>query len=172
MIPRCRRPSGSIARSSKRRSGRSRKAKCGSSRRACMLQRQERLRTEGLNTPNDIDNAKAEVDSLLARIASAQEQVKVAESQIAMQQTAIDDTVIRAPFSGVAHLERCAGRRDGLPGFGGRRLHAHRHQHHRRHDVARDRSRRQRELHQPRARRPAGHRGARRLPRLGRFRRA
>jgi HlyD family secretion protein len=67
-----------------------------------MLQRQERLRQEGLNTPNDIDNAKAEVDSLIARIASAQEQVKVAESQIAMQVTAIEDTVIRAPFSGVA----------------------------------------------------------------------
>ncbi len=66
------------------------------------LQRQERLRTDGLNTPNDSDNAKAEVDSLIARIASAQEQVKVAESQIAMQQTAIDDTIIRAPFSGVA----------------------------------------------------------------------
>ncbi len=66
------------------------------------LQRQERLRKEGLNTPSDIDNAKAEVDSLIARIASAQEQVKVAESQIAMQQTAIDDTIIRAPFSGVA----------------------------------------------------------------------
>ena len=66
------------------------------------LQRQERLRQDGLNTPNDIDNARAEVDSLLARIASAQEQVKVAESQIAMQLTAIDDTVIRAPFTGVA----------------------------------------------------------------------
>ena len=66
------------------------------------LQRQERLRQEGLNTPNDIDNARAEVDSLVARIGSAQETVKVAESQIAMQQTAIDDMVIRAPFSGVA----------------------------------------------------------------------
>jgi RND family efflux transporter MFP subunit len=66
------------------------------------LQRQERLRQEGLNTPNDIDNARAEVDSLVARIASAQEQVKVAESQIAVQLTAIDDTIIRAPFSGVA----------------------------------------------------------------------
>jgi multidrug efflux pump subunit AcrA (membrane-fusion protein) len=31
------------------------------------------LRSEGLNTPSDIDNAKAEVDSLIARIASAQE---------------------------------------------------------------------------------------------------
>jgi len=48
------------------------------------LRRQEQLRKEGLNTPNDIDNAHAEVDSLVARIASAQEQVKVAESQIAM----------------------------------------------------------------------------------------
>ena len=67
-----------------------------------MLRRQEQLRQEGLNTPNDIDNAKAEVDSLIARIASAQEQVNVAESQIAMQLTAIADTVIRAPFSGVA----------------------------------------------------------------------
>ncbi|HJU42477.1 MAG TPA: efflux RND transporter periplasmic adaptor subunit [Vicinamibacterales bacterium] len=66
------------------------------------LRRQEQLRKEGLNTPNDIDNAQAEVDSLVARIASLQEQVKVAESQIAMQLTAIDDTVIRAPFSGVA----------------------------------------------------------------------
>jgi RND family efflux transporter MFP subunit len=67
-----------------------------------MLRRQEQLRKEGLNTPSDIDNATAEVDSLIARIASAQEQVTVAETQIAMQQTAIDDTVIRAPFSGVA----------------------------------------------------------------------
>ena len=67
-----------------------------------MLRRQEALRKEGLNTPSDIDNARAEVDSLIARIASAQEQVKVAESQIAMQLTAIEDTVIRAPFSGVA----------------------------------------------------------------------
>jgi HlyD family secretion protein len=67
-----------------------------------MLQRQERLRKEGLATPNDIDNAKAEVDALIARIASAQEQLKVAESQIAMQLTAIEDTVIRAPFTGVA----------------------------------------------------------------------
>ena len=66
------------------------------------LQRQERLRKEGLNTPNDIDNARADVDSLVARIASLQEELKVAESQIAMQETAIDDTIIRAPFTGVA----------------------------------------------------------------------
>ncbi len=129
------------------------------------LQRQERLRSEGLNTPNDIDNAKAEVDSLIARIASAQEQVKVAESQISMQQTAIDDTIIRAPFSGVALSKDAqpgemvspvsAGggfTRTGISTIVDMTL-------------ARDRSRRQRELHQPRARRTAGDGRARRLSR-------
>jgi RND family efflux transporter MFP subunit len=66
------------------------------------LRRQEQLRKDGLNTPSDIDNANAEVDSLIARIASAQEQVKVAASQIAAQETSIADTIIRAPFTGVA----------------------------------------------------------------------
>jgi RND family efflux transporter MFP subunit len=66
------------------------------------LRRQEHLRREGLNTPSDIDNAQAEVNSLVARLAAAKEQIKVAESQIALQQTALDDMVIRAPFSGVA----------------------------------------------------------------------
>jgi len=66
------------------------------------LKRQEQLRKAGLNTPDDIDNAQAEVNSLVARLAASQEQVKVAESQIALTQTALDDMVIRAPFSGVA----------------------------------------------------------------------
>ncbi len=66
------------------------------------LARQERLRRDGLNTPNDIDNALAEVNSLAARLAASQEQVKVAESQIVVTETALDDMIIRAPFSGVA----------------------------------------------------------------------
>ena len=66
------------------------------------LKRQEQLRKAGLNTPDDIDTALAEVNSLVARLAASQEQVKVAESQIALTQTALDDMVIRAPFSGVA----------------------------------------------------------------------
>jgi HlyD family secretion protein len=66
------------------------------------LARQERLRRDGLNTPNDIDNAQAEVNSLVARLAASQEQIKVAESQIVVTETALDDMVIRAPFSGVA----------------------------------------------------------------------
>lgn len=66
------------------------------------LQRQERLMTDGLTTPSAIDQAQAEVNSLLARINSVREQINVAASQVALQQTAIDDMVIRAPFSGVA----------------------------------------------------------------------
>ena len=66
------------------------------------LQRQERLMKDGLTTPSAIDQAQAEVNSLSARISSVREQINVAQSQVALQQTAIDDMVIRAPFSGVA----------------------------------------------------------------------
>ena len=66
------------------------------------LQRQERLMKDGLTTPSALDQAQAEVNSLSARISSVREQVTVAQSQVALQQTAIDDMVIRAPFSGVA----------------------------------------------------------------------
>ena len=66
------------------------------------LQRQERLMKDGLTTPSAIDQAQAEVNSLMARINSVREQITVAQSQVALQQTSIDDMVIRAPFSGVA----------------------------------------------------------------------
>jgi HlyD family secretion protein len=66
------------------------------------LQRQQRLMKDGLTTPSAIDQAEAEVNSLVARISSLREQINVAQSQVALQQTAIDDMVIRAPFSGVA----------------------------------------------------------------------
>lgn len=57
---------------------------------------------DGIGTRADADRAQAEVDSLVARIASAREQVEVAERQVALQRTNLDDTIIRAPFSGVA----------------------------------------------------------------------
>ena len=66
------------------------------------LRRQEQLMKDGLTTPSAIDQGQAEVNSLLARISSTREQINVAQSQVALQQTAIDDMVIRAPFSGVA----------------------------------------------------------------------
>ena len=67
-----------------------------------VLGRRTRLSNDGLATPADLDQAKADVNSLLARIASQREQIMVAERQVALQQTALDDMVIRAPFSGVA----------------------------------------------------------------------
>jgi RND family efflux transporter MFP subunit len=66
------------------------------------LKRRERLQTDGLITDADLDQARSEVQSLEARIAASQEQVTVAERQVALQQTELDNMVIRAPFSGVA----------------------------------------------------------------------
>jgi RND family efflux transporter MFP subunit len=66
------------------------------------LRRQEQLMKDGLTTPSAIDQAQAEVNSLIARISSVREQINVAQSQVAVQETAMDDMVIRAPFSGVA----------------------------------------------------------------------
>lgn len=64
--------------------------------------RRERLAKDGLVTTAEIDAANAEVNSLVARIAAQRELVRVAEQQMALQRTALDDMVIRAPFSGVA----------------------------------------------------------------------
>ena len=66
------------------------------------LQRREALLKEGFGTQQDVDQGKADVDALIARIAALNQAVKVAESQIDLQQTEINDTIIRAPFSGIA----------------------------------------------------------------------
>jgi RND family efflux transporter MFP subunit len=66
------------------------------------LRRRTQLLKEGLMPQADVDQAQAEVDSLEARIAAAREQVAVTEAQAALQQTELDNTVIRAPFGGVA----------------------------------------------------------------------
>jgi RND family efflux transporter MFP subunit len=51
---------------------------------------------------SQLDDAKAEADSMEARIAALNEQIRVAERQIEVQKTDLDNYVIRAPFSGVA----------------------------------------------------------------------
>ena len=61
-----------------------------------------RLVSDQLATQAEVDKAQAEVDSLEARIAATGEQVRVAERQIELEQTNLDNTIIRAPFSGVA----------------------------------------------------------------------
>jgi RND family efflux transporter MFP subunit len=66
------------------------------------LGRMTQLHADGIVTQADVDQAKLDVDATAARIASLAEQIKVTEHQVALQKTALDDTVIRAPFSGMA----------------------------------------------------------------------
>ncbi len=66
------------------------------------LGRSQALAAERIVTQAELDTAQAQVDSLLARIDAAREQVRVAERQIDVERTNLENTVIRAPFSGVA----------------------------------------------------------------------
>jgi len=66
------------------------------------LARRNQLLADKLVTQADVDAARAEVDSIDARISASREQVRVAERQIELERTNLDDTVIRAPFSGIA----------------------------------------------------------------------
>jgi RND family efflux transporter MFP subunit len=66
------------------------------------LARLTRLIKDGLATQAEVEAAQAQVDSFDARILAAQEQVRVADRQVALAKTNLDDTIIRAPFSGVA----------------------------------------------------------------------
>jgi HlyD family secretion protein len=66
------------------------------------LERARALVRDGISGQADLDRAEAEVDALKARLELTREQVAVAERQVAVRRTDLDDTVIRAPFSGVA----------------------------------------------------------------------
>jgi HlyD family secretion protein len=66
------------------------------------LRRVTDLRKGGIATEADVDQAKTETDSAEARIAALHGQVTVAERQVELQRTELDNTVIRAPFSGIA----------------------------------------------------------------------
>jgi RND family efflux transporter MFP subunit len=66
------------------------------------LKRDVQLLKDGIVTQSDVDAAQADVDSYEARIAAANEQTRVAERSVDLAQTDIDNTVIRAPFTGIA----------------------------------------------------------------------
>jgi RND family efflux transporter MFP subunit len=66
------------------------------------LQRQRSLRADGIVNQADLDNAETEVRAIEARLALWDQQVSVAERQVAVRQNDVTDTVILAPFSGVA----------------------------------------------------------------------
>ena len=64
--------------------------------------RTAQLLQERIASQSQLDDAKAESDSIEARIAALQEQIRVAERQIELQQAELANYVIQAPFSGVA----------------------------------------------------------------------
>jgi RND family efflux transporter MFP subunit len=66
------------------------------------LGRETQLLKDGIVTQADVDQARLDVDATAARIASLTQQIKVAESQVDLQKTELDNTVVRAPFSGMA----------------------------------------------------------------------
>jgi RND family efflux transporter MFP subunit len=66
------------------------------------LGRREQLVKEQVISKSELDSARAEVESLRARIAVAQQQVKVSESIINQRRTDLADMEVRAPFDGVA----------------------------------------------------------------------
>ena len=60
------------------------------------------LLKDGIVTQAEVDTAKAQVDSIDARIEALREQVLVAERGVELERTNLDNTIIRAPFSGIA----------------------------------------------------------------------
>lgn len=65
-------------------------------------QRMRRLLEQGVSTQSQVDAADAEVDSLAARLDLGRQEVTVAEREVSLARQDLEDTVIRAPFSGVA----------------------------------------------------------------------
>jgi RND family efflux transporter MFP subunit len=65
------------------------------------LQRTRGLAERKLVSEAALDTAQAEVDALEARLASTESQVVVADRGVLVQQRNLEDTVVRAPFSGV-----------------------------------------------------------------------
>ncbi len=66
------------------------------------LDRARALVRDGISGQADLDKAEAEVDAYQARLELTREQVMVQERQVGVRRTDLDDTVIRAPFSGIA----------------------------------------------------------------------
>ncbi len=66
------------------------------------LGRREQLIKEKIIGKAELDSARAEVESIKARISLSQQQVKVSESLVNQQRTDLADMTVRAPFDGVA----------------------------------------------------------------------
>lgn len=69
------------------------------------LTRAQELSARKLVSDEALDAARAEVDSLQARLQLTQENVTVAERTVEVQQRQVDDTIVRAPFDGVVTIK-------------------------------------------------------------------
>ncbi len=65
------------------------------------LTRQQTLKKRGLGTEQALDDAQTKVSSLAAQLNAQREQVKVAQAQLDISQVNFNNTIVRAPFSGV-----------------------------------------------------------------------
>ena len=121
-----------------------------------IMTRIQTLSQKNFATEADLTKAQARVGVLNAQLRQAKSQFETASIDARRSGSVLDKHEIRAPFAGVVTTEGRAARRNRIAGGGGRRLHAHRHLHDRRHEFARSRSRGQRILHRPRESRPEG----------------
>jgi RND family efflux transporter MFP subunit len=65
------------------------------------LRRAEQLQNAGVQTQEQLDNARTAADSLRAKIALAQSQVSSSEARIQQAQQAVDNCTIRSPYTGI-----------------------------------------------------------------------
>lgn len=66
------------------------------------LGRSTKLLAEEVTTQAQVDADRASLDTLIARLAAAADQITVSERQVLLQREQLRETVIRAPFTGVA----------------------------------------------------------------------
>jgi RND family efflux transporter MFP subunit len=66
------------------------------------LSRRQQLLVSRVAAQAEVDSAATDVRVIEARIAALEQQVEVAERQIALQRTDLDNAIIRAPFGGIA----------------------------------------------------------------------
>jgi RND family efflux transporter MFP subunit len=69
------------------------------------LVRQREMSQRGLASGSSLDAARAQSDSLAARVASARRGVDVARESVESAQVQVDNTVVRAPFAGVVTVK-------------------------------------------------------------------
>ncbi len=65
------------------------------------MQRASSLNSQQIQSKADLDRARAEFNALQARLAAQRDSLAVAQRSVALRQQDVEDTIIRAPFSGI-----------------------------------------------------------------------